>query len=100
MDRRSGGQGGWVGMIVLLLALVIVAWLAKDALKKYGMIPDAETAAMRAGTPGERSGSAAAGDVERADPTTSAPPPTSAIERARGVENTLKQESGRRGGDY
>jgi len=55
---------------------------------------------IRAGTPGERTGSAAAGDVERADPTTSTPAPTSAIERARGVENTLKQESTRRGGDY
>ncbi len=100
MDRRMSRQGGWIGMIVLLLALVIVAWLAKDALKKYGMMPDAETTVIRAGTPGERTGSAAAGDVERADPTTSTPAPTSAIERARGVENTLKQESGRRGGDY
>ena len=37
-------QGGWVGLVVILVALVIVAFLAKDALKKYGLVPSASTA--------------------------------------------------------
>ena len=42
-------QGGWVGMLVILLALVIVAYLAKDALTKYGIVPDMETVEKKAG---------------------------------------------------
>ena len=38
MHQRMGKQGGWVGLIVVLLALAIVAWLAKDALKQYGLL--------------------------------------------------------------
>ena len=30
-------QRGWVGLVVLLVALVIVAWLAKSALTSYGL---------------------------------------------------------------
>ena len=41
MDRRIGRQGGWVGLIVILLALAIVAWLSKDALKQYGLLSGA-----------------------------------------------------------
>ena len=36
MRQRKGRQGGWVGLVVILLALAIVAWLSKDALKQYG----------------------------------------------------------------
>ena len=37
-DRRGlrRYQRGWVGLVVILLALVIVAWLAKSALTSYG----------------------------------------------------------------
>jgi len=61
MDPKIGKQGGWVGMIVLLLAVLIVAYLAKDALVKYGMLGGPETADSRPGTPGERTRSPAAG---------------------------------------
>jgi hypothetical protein len=61
-------QGGWVGMIVLLLAVVIVAFLAKDALMKYGLLAPGQTTVKGSATPGERTQSGAAGDVERADP--------------------------------
>lgn len=94
-------------MIVLLLALVIVAWLSKDALHKYGLMPNVETTMKRAGvpadraaTPGERTGSAATGAVERMDPTTVTPAPTSAIDKARSVEGMLKQSEGARSGGY
>lgn len=56
MGARIGRQGGWVGLIVILLALAIVAWLAKDALKQYGLLsgaPKAEepTGLQRSPTP-------------------------------------------------
>jgi hypothetical protein len=36
---RAGGrsQRGWIGLVVVLLALVIVALLAQSALKRYGV---------------------------------------------------------------
>ena len=54
-------------MIVLLLALVIVAYLSKDALRKYGLMPSGGTTVVKGATPGERTGSAAAGATERMD---------------------------------
>ena len=81
MDATRGTQGGWVGMIVLLLALVIVAYLAKDALRKYGLMPTGGTTSTRPATPGERTGSAAAGATERMDPMGSAPAPANAIDK-------------------
>jgi len=99
MNQRIGRQGGWVGMIVLLLALSIVAYLAKDALVKYGLMSGLGTNATT-GAPGERTGSAAAGAVEKTDPTAATPTPANALERARSLEGTLKQESEKRGGDY
>ena len=57
-EPAAARQGGWVGLIVILLALVIVALLAKDALKQYGLVPgaasstesrDARRACARAG---------------------------------------------------
>jgi hypothetical protein len=97
--RQRHAQGGWVGMIVLLLALVIVAYLSKDALMKYGLLSGAETTATT-GTPGERTRSQAAGVVEKVDPTSVPATPANALERARGLESTLKQETEKRGGDY
>ena len=92
MHQRMDRQRGWVGMIVILIALAIVAWMSKDALLKYGMMAGSGTTVVKGGgaTPGERTGSAAAGAVERMDPTGSAPAPTTAIERARGVEGMIK----------
>ena len=80
-------QGGWVGMIVILIALAIVAWLSKDALRKYGLLPDTESTLRRAGVPTE----GAATDAVQ-------PPPSSVLDKARSVEGILKQESEKRGG--
>ncbi len=42
-------QRGWVGLVVILVALVIVALLARSALKSYGLLPDMQAArALRA----------------------------------------------------
>jgi hypothetical protein len=92
-------QGGWVGMIVLLIALAIVAYLAKDALLKSGLLGGFERDATT-GTAADRTGSGAAGVVEKTDPTTATPTPANALERARNLEGTLKQESEKRAGQY
>ena len=86
MRRRIGRQGGWVGLIVILLAPAIVAWLSKDALKQYGLLsgpgkPVEPTGMQRSPTP------AAVADVPSgATPSFQAP-----IERARGVEDTVRR---------
>jgi len=91
-------QGGWAGMIVLLLALAIVAYLAKDALTKYGLL-DTNTNATT-GAPGERTRSQAAGVVEKVDPTSVPTTPGNALERARGLEGTLKEQTNKAAGSY
>ncbi|MGH8849912.1 MAG: hypothetical protein ACREYD_02865, partial [Casimicrobiaceae bacterium] len=41
-------QRGWVGLVVLLLALVIVAMLAQTALRHYGLLARADAPAKTA----------------------------------------------------
>ena len=94
---RIDRQGGWVGMLVLLIALLVVAWLSKDALTKYGMAPGSQTKAVPGGTPAERAEPVGSG-VERLDPGGHTPAPSSAIEKARGLEETLKRGAETRGG--
>ena len=77
-------QRGWVGLIALLLALVIVAVLAQTALKRYGLLPS--DAAANAPT---RQPAAVAPD--QADPATTTP--RNALERARGVEASVRQQA-------
>ena len=101
MNHRIDRQRGWVGMIVLLLALVIVAYLSKDALKKYVAMPSGDTTVIKAGTPGERARAPAAVDASGTlVDSGSAPAPTSAIDRARGVEKTILEQADKRSGGY
>ena len=81
-------QRGWLGLIVLLLALVIVGMLAQTVLKQYGLMPGVGTANKTAGSRGI--GPTA---PVNADPTTATPAPSNAIERARGLESTLQQQT-------
>jgi hypothetical protein len=82
MNKRL--QRGWIGLVVLLIALVIVALLAQTVLKSYGMLGAGAPVKAQARVPGP---------VAPAPPDTATAPatPTTPIERARGVEQTLKQ---------
>jgi len=71
-------QRGWVGLIVILLALVIVALAARTALKSYGVLGDSGEA--RHAAPG-------ANETEQAATIT----PRNALERARGVQDMVQQ---------
>ncbi len=63
-------QRGWVGLVVLLVALVIVAWLAKSALTSYGLAGRPATTAAAPGAP-----------------------PTDPRERAKAVEQTVVEKA-------
>jgi len=72
-------QRGWIGLVVILLALVIVALVAKTALKQYGLVDDPSRA--------QRAAPAGATEAEQAATVT----PRNALERARGVQDMVKQ---------
>ena len=84
-----------MGLVVVLVALVIVAVLAKDALKQYGLAP-AKTTATKAGTPGERARAPGAVGAEALDLDSSPTAPGAALDRARGVEDMLKRQADER----
>ena len=90
-------QRGWVGLVVILLALGIVALLAKDALKRYGLVPGA-TVTTKAVTPAERVRSPAASGVEALDFNAAPSAPANALERAHGVEDMVKRQADERAG--
>jgi hypothetical protein len=77
-------------MVVMLIALVIVAILAKDALKSYGLLG---TVPADAGRPGERTRLPPAavdgsGFTGQSTPSFQAP-----MERARGVDATVQRQA-------
>ena len=80
-------QRGWIGLIGLLIALVLVALLAQMVLKTYGLLPGSDAAANA----GPR-GVGAVGPA-LADPTVAAPAAATPIERARGVEQQLQRDA-------
>ena len=73
-------QGGWLGLVVILLALVIVALSARSALKAYGLFDDSDKAKAAVAKPG-------ATEVEQAATIT----PRNALERAKGVQEMVNQ---------
>jgi hypothetical protein len=85
--RTVDRERGWVGLIALLIALVIVAMLAQTVLKTYGLLPGAETSA-KAGS--RVPGAAAPAEI---DPTAATPAPNTPIERARGLEQQVQRDA-------
>ena len=88
-------QGGWVGLIVVLVALVIVAVLTRDALKQYGLVPGTATS-KKAGAPGERARMPGATGAEALDLDSAPVAPANVLERARGVEDMVKRQADER----
>jgi hypothetical protein len=82
------GQRGWVGLIVLLIALLIVALLSQTLLKQMGLF-SGDRAISNA--PGPRGPSPAA--EAPIDATGASITPGSAIERARGLESAVQQQA-------
>ena len=65
-SRRS--QRGWIGLVALVIALAIVAWLAKSALTSYGLTARPAPAAQPA-DPRERARAVEKTVIERAQET-------------------------------
>jgi hypothetical protein len=81
-------QRGWIGLIVLLVALVIVGLLSQKLLKQMGLFSEDRAISKATGPRGPGPTGAVPLDV------TGAPPvPGNAIERAKGLESTLQQQS-------
>jgi cytochrome c-type biogenesis protein CcmH/NrfG len=85
--RHLSDQRGWIALVGVLIALVIVAVLAQTVLKSYGLLSAPETAG-RAGPPPV----SAAGPAPT-DPTAATLAPTAPLERARGVERELQRDA-------
>ena len=82
-ESTAARQGGWAGLIVLVIALVIVGLLAKTVLQTYGLTGTATPASKT--TPVDQ----ASHEV-----TTIVPAPRDAMERARGLEQSVQQQAG------
>ena len=80
---------------MILVALVIVAFLAKQGLKGYGLAPGA-AGATKAATPAERARMPGAISGEALDMGAAPSSPAAALERARGVEQMMKQQAAER----
>ena len=94
MNRRIDRQRGWLGTVGVLIVLLIIAWLVKDALREYAVSADADKAAAKAGesaasTGFQRSPTPAA--VSATPPGGATPSFQAPIERARSVESTLNR---------
>jgi hypothetical protein len=93
MKRHNSRQRGWLGTVGVLIALLIIAWLVKDALREYGLSAEAEKAAAKAAESGaptgfQRSPTPAA---VSATPPGGTPSFQAPIERARSVETTVNR---------
>jgi hypothetical protein len=88
--RTLDRQRGWLGLIGLLLALVIVAVLAQKVLKTYGLLSDTEPGARSAGERGLRGPGVAI--PAPYDGTGVTPTPAAAMERALGLESAVQQQ--------
>jgi hypothetical protein len=78
-------QQGWVGLIGLLLALLIVAWLSRTLLTR--LFPPAITV--------HTSGSRVPGDIAPVEPdvTTVSPNPRTELERAKGLQAEVQRQA-------
>jgi hypothetical protein len=77
-----GRQRGWAALIGLVIALVIVAMLAKTVLEQYGMTRK----------PGPAGAATGLGPVPH-ETTSVVPAPRDAMERARGLESQVQQQA-------
>ena len=80
-------EGGWASVLVLLIVVLIIGFLAKDALMKY-LGP-----AQRV----ERAGPRTQFDPASTDATAASPSTGNAMDRVRGMQDMLQKESEKRG---
>jgi predicted lipid-binding transport protein (Tim44 family) len=79
--RTRARQGGWVGLIGLLVALLIVFLLGRTLMKQMGLL----------GSPPQPASAAASSSAVRAG--TATPAPVQALERAHAVDAQVQQQA-------
>jgi len=89
MHRRIGRQRGWLGTIGVLIALLIIAWLVKDALRDYGLLPASHDEAAEAPEPTGLQRSPTPAAVSESPPGGASTSYRAPLERARSVESTV-----------
>jgi len=91
--RQRSREGGFLGLVVILIALLIVAWLSMDALKQYGALSGTASPSKAApATP--RARGPGAGVTEAApDVSTATPAPMDALGKARGLESAVRDQA-------
>ena len=92
MKRRIGRQRGFLGLIVILIALLIVAWLSMDALKQYGVMSGVGPTPKSAPGAQPARGPGIAGTDSR-EVTTATPAPVNALDKARGLESAVREQA-------
>jgi hypothetical protein len=93
MNRRKRRQGGFLGLVVILIALLIVAWLSMDALKEYGML-SGTSAPSKPAPASERLRGPGEGVTQAApDVTSVTPAPMDALDKARGLESAVREQA-------
>ena len=88
--RGSGKQRGWIGLVALVFALVIVALTAQKVLKGYGLLPGATRA--ESATRVERPQRAEARKVVPDDP---APSTENPMDRVRRLGDMVHERAGK-----
>ncbi|MEO8976756.1 MAG: hypothetical protein ABI552_13500 [Casimicrobiaceae bacterium] len=86
--RTARLQQGWVGLIGLLLALLIVAWLGRSLLLQ--LLPPPPTMSRGSSAINRVPGGAAPAEV---DATTASPSPRNELERAKGLESATRDQA-------
>ena len=80
-------QRGWASVLMLLVVVLVIGFLAKDALMKY----------LGPAQPAPRAGPTTQLDPASADATP--PTPGNALDRAKGLQDFMQKESEKRGAD-
>jgi len=92
LDRLIGRQRGFLGLIVILVALLIVAWLSMDALKAYGVMSGVGPSPKPAPAAEPARGPGIAGTDSR-EITPATPAPMNALDKARGLESAVREQA-------
>ena len=92
MDLPIGRQRGFLGLIVILIALLIVAWLSMDALKAYGVMSGVGPSPKPAPVAEPARGPGIAG-TDSQEVTTATPAPMNALDKARGLESAVREQA-------
>jgi hypothetical protein len=81
-----------MGFVAVLLALAIVGFLAKDALKQYGLVPGGASGERRSAAPADRVRNPGLGEAPF-DASSAPGGAATPIDRARQVEGLVKRQA-------